>query len=454
MRVRRCVAALRDVPAALVVVAAFAAPLPVGAATEVLGDLPRRGWLGVQFAPGPDGHPTIAAIIPGGSAEKAGLREGDALLAVDGADTQVPGTIAATLGRMHAGDVAKLRFRREDGEADRKVKFVAMPFEQSDEFDVLYDVVDTGSAKLRSVLLKPPGAKGKLPAILFVQGLQCAPVDEPTGNASTVLQLLHELTRAGYAVMRCEKPGTGDATGPPCSEIDFDEELGGFRAALAKLRGYDFVDSNRIFVFGHSLGGVEAPVLAAETKVRGVMAFGTTVLPWAEYLVDNERRQTRLDPSADLVALETRNRNLSDFLHEVFRKGRPIQDVVAERADFASIVDDYWPDRLHSFGRHLDFYRQLDAANVAEAWSKVEAPVLILYGELDYTVSWPYAEHIVQIVNSKRPGTARAVQIPRTFHAFNIRDSVQQTLEAPWQGPLSEDVVRVTKEWLAEVDAS
>jgi hypothetical protein len=67
-------------------------------------------------------------------------------------------------------------------------------------------------------------------------------------------------------------------------------------------------------------------------------------------------------------------------------------------------------------------------------------------------VSWPYAEYIAQIVNSKRPGTARAVQIPHTFHAFNIRDSVQQTLEQPWQGPLSEEVVRVTKEWLADVD--
>ena len=234
----------RGVPALVIAFAALSAVLPAAAATKVLGDLPRRGWLGVQFAPGPDGHPTIAKVIPGGSAEKAGLKAGDALLAVNGTDTATPGTIAATLGRMHAGETAKLRVRREEEEVDKNVKLVAMPFEKSDEFDILYDVVDTEGARLRSVVVKPLGAKGKLPAILFVQGLQCAPVDEPTGDPSTVLQLLHEMTRAGYSVMRCEKPGTGDATGEPCSEIDFNQEVGGFRAAPReaaplRLRGHE-----------------------------------------------------------------------------------------------------------------------------------------------------------------------------------------------------------------------
>jgi hypothetical protein len=395
----------------------------------------------------------VAAVVPGGSGEKAGLKPGDALLAVDGTDTATPGTVAATLGRKHTGDTALLHLRRDGKEMDQRVKLAAMPFEKSDDLDVLYDVVDTGKATLRSVTLSPRDAKGKLPAILFVQGLQCAPIDEPVTPPSTVLQLLQVLTRAGYVVMRCEKPGAGDATGPPCAVFDFNDEMGGFRAALAKLRGYDFVDTSRVFLFGHSMGGIEAPILATETPVRGVIVYGTGVLPWAEYLVDNERRQTRLDPAADLVALETKTRRLADFLHEVFRNGRPIADVVAQHPDFTPIADEYWPDRLHSFGRHLEFYRQLDAVNQAEVWAKVKAPVLIMFGELDYTVSWQYAEYIAQIVNAQRPSTARAVQIPHTFHAFNIRDSVQQTLEAPWQGPLSEDVVKVTKDWLREAAA-
>jgi hypothetical protein len=53
-------------------------------------------------------------------------------------------------------------------------------------------------------------------------------------------------------------------------------------------------------------------------------------------------------------------------------------------------------------------------------------------------------------VNSVRPGHAEAAVIPKMFHAFNLRDSVQQTLEAPWQGPLGGEVVDRIVEWLAE----
>jgi pimeloyl-ACP methyl ester carboxylesterase len=248
--------------------------------------------------------------------------------------------------------------------------------------------------------------------------------------------------------MRCEKEGSGDATGTPCSDIGFREELDGFRAALAKLRRYDFVDSTRVFVFGHSMGGIEAPMLAAETPVRGVLVFGTGVLPWAEYLVENERRQTRLAPDVDLVALEARCRDLSDFLHEVFRKRRPIEEVVAERPDLKTLADEYWPDGAHCFGRHLEFYRGLDAVNHAEAWAKVDAPVLAMWGDLDYTTCLADHEYIAQIVGSEHPGAATVAVLPNVFHAFNRRDSVQQTLEAPWQGPLAPEVVQTVVSWL------
>jgi pimeloyl-ACP methyl ester carboxylesterase len=250
--------------------------------------------------------------------------------------------------------------------------------------------------------------------------------------------------------MRCEKPGSGDATGEPCSEIGFHEEVAAFRAALAALVRQDFVDPGQVFLLGHSMGGCEVPVLATEMGVKGVVVFGTGLLPWAEYLVENERRQSRLDPATNLAELETKTRRLADFLHESFRKGIAPDAVAAAHPELAGVADEYFPDGVHSFGRHIDFYRELDAVNLAEIWARVEAPVLALYGELDYTTSFAEHEYIAQIVNAARPGTAEAVMIPKMFHAFNLRDSVQQTLEAPWQGPLGGEVVDKIVEWLGE----
>jgi len=402
----------------------------------------------VQLAPGPDGHPQIAEVFAGGAAEAAKLEAGDVVLAVDGADTAAPGAFSGALAGKRAGEIVRLTILRGEEELARDVTLAALPFEQSDRFDVIYDVVETDAARLRCVLTKPKGATGRLPAMLFVQGLQCSPPDQPLGEPSTILQLIHEITAAGWVVMRCEKPGSGDATGPPCSEIGFHDEVAGFRAALAKLMRYDFVDPAHVTIFGHSMGGIQAPILAAETPVAGVIVFGTGVIPWAEYLVENERRQTRLDPSADLPALETRCRDLADFLHEVFRKNRPIADVVAERPGLTALADDYWPDRVHSFGHHVDYYRELDAVNLAETWSQVDAPVLAVWGDLDYTTCAAEHEYLAQIVNAKHAGAARVAVLPNVFHAFNVRESVAQSLEAPWQGPLAESVVETVLEWL------
>lgn len=433
--------------ASLAALALSVAPHPAAAGTVVLGDLPRRAWLGTQLAPGPDG-PTVAAILEGGA---AGLREGDVLRSLEGASLIGPGAVAAALAGRHGGQTVRVGILRDGAEQEVDVTLKPFPFEQSDEFDVIYDVVENGDVRMRSVITKPKGGPARLPAVLFVQGLQCAPPDQPLGEPGPVLQLIHEMTRAGYAVMRVEKPGSGDATGTPCADIDFTTEVDGFRAALAKLLRTEFVDPEQVFLFGHSMGGIEAPILAAETPVKGVMVFGTGVLPWAEYLVENERRQTRLDPSADLVQLEARCRLLADFLHEVFRKGRPIPEVVAERPDFRPIADEYWPDGERSFGRHLRFFRELDATSHAEVWAKVAVPVLAVWGDLDYTTCEDDHRYLADIVNRAHPGMATVAVLPNVFHAFNVRESVAQTLEAPWQGPLAESVVETVLDWMREV---
>lgn len=438
---------LASFAAALAAAALSLAPAAAAAGTVVLGDLPRRAWLGTQLAPGPDG-PTVAAILEGGA---AGLREGDVLRSLEGAPLTAPGAVAGALAGRRGGQTVRVGILRDGAEQEVDVTLKPFPFEQSDEFDVIYDVVELGDVRMRSVITKPKGGPARLPAVLFVQGLQCAPPDQPIGDPGTVLQLIHEMTRAGYAVMRVEKQGSGDATGTPCQDIGFAAEVDGFRAALAKLLRTEFVDPEQVFLFGHSMGGIEAPILAAETPVKGVVVFGTGVLPWAEYLVENERRQTVLDPAADLPALEARCRLLADFLHEVFRKGRPIPEVVAERPDMKHIADDYWPDGERSFGRHLRFYRELDATNSAEVWAKVGSPVLAVWGDLDFTTCEAEHRYIADIVNRAHPGNGTVVVLPNVFHAFNVRESVAQTLEAPWQGPLAESVVETVLDWMREV---
>ena len=59
-----------------------------------------------------------------------------------------------------------------------------------------------------------------------------------------------------------DKPGCGDSEGGPWTEIDFMTELDGYRQGLKALKASPFVDPEHVFLFGHSMGGVMAPLLS------------------------------------------------------------------------------------------------------------------------------------------------------------------------------------------------
>jgi pimeloyl-ACP methyl ester carboxylesterase len=355
---------------------------------------------------------------------------------------------------QRAGDVVVFHVRRDGEELTLPVTLGAAPLEQADDLELIYDIVELPGARLRSIVSRPLGAEGRLPAVLFVQGLTCGSVEQPFGPPNTVTQLIHGLTRAGFAVMRCEKSGVGDSEGEPCSEIGFHREVEGFHAALLALKEYDFVDRGNVFLFGHSMGGMEGPIVAVEEPVRGVMVYGTGVLPWGEYLIANTRRQARLDPETDLGDLEAQLRDRARFYHYLFREGMEVADIAAAHPELADIGAEDFPDGTHGYTRHVQFFRELDAVNSAAIWQELQAPVLALYGEYDFATSREEHDYIAEIVNRVRPGTAKVVEFPGLFHAFNRRDSMEETLANPWAGEFGEEVVTTCVDWMHEVMAT
>ena len=82
--------------------------------------------------------------------------------------------------------------------------------------------------------------------------------------------------------MRSEKSGIGDRTGAPCRDVGFRDEVSMFVSVLKKLKSYDFVDSENVFLFGHIAGGWVAPLVAAAEPVKGIVVYGTVVRPFGE----------------------------------------------------------------------------------------------------------------------------------------------------------------------------
>ena len=137
---------------------------------------------------------------------------------------------------------------------------------------------------------RPAGTTGPLPAILFVQWLSCDSIELPAKQQDGWSRMLRRLAQeSGMAMMRMEKAGVGDSDGD-CAALDYETELADHRAALAALKRSPDVDPDHVVVFGASMGGNYAPLVAAGEPVAGVMIWGGGAKTWFERMLGFERR--------------------------------------------------------------------------------------------------------------------------------------------------------------------
>jgi pimeloyl-ACP methyl ester carboxylesterase len=216
------------------------------------------------------------------------------------------------------------------------------------------------------------------------------------------------------------------------------------------LKSYEFVDPQRIFLFGHSAGGWVAPLVASSESVRGIVVYGTVVRPFAEYLVDNYRRSRRMRDQADPVKVEESVRQMMQFLHYLLVENGSPAEVVARHPELATARKFLFPfDDRHFYDlRSLRYLQELSAKNVAQAWARQDAPVLAMYGVYDIRTTAMDHEYIAEIVNSRHAGHGTWIQIPRMDHGFALHPSLREAVAQEFKGPFGDQVVLESVNWM------
>jgi pimeloyl-ACP methyl ester carboxylesterase len=305
--------------------------------------------------------------------------------------------------------------------------------------------------KLQTIVTKPANASGRLPAILFVQWLSCDSVAISTNPSDGWSAMLREIvTKSNTLVWRTEKRGIGGSQGD-CATLDYDTELADHREALQRLRQRDDVDPKRIVVFGGSIGGTYAPLVAAGQDVAGVMIWGAGATTWAERMLKFERNALELggsDPAKLAAEMTARYR----FFDRYLIAGQTPAQIAGEDPTLGSV----WTRIIGTsatghYGRPFSFHQQAQRADWAAAWSRVDAPVLALYGEYDWFESQDATSIIARIANARSPGRGTFATIPRMNHHFatfaSAEESFQERNGTVNPGP----AVKVMLDWLKRV---
>jgi photosystem II stability/assembly factor-like uncharacterized protein/pimeloyl-ACP methyl ester carboxylesterase len=420
--------------------------------------LPRRaGPLGVALTPGPEGRLQVSRVQPGMPAERAGVPAGAVIQAVNGQDIRSREQLSAAMQRVKAGETVKLSLKSGDGPVTTVDVQTEAASEQLPGSTVSYGSVRVPAGyRLRTIVTEPkdsPLAKdGKLPAFMYVSGIICDTVDRPTQPDAPDTRIVHAMADAGFVTMRVDKPGVGDSEGPPCSEIDLQTELAGYTAALKQLAAMPGVDPSRIYVFGHSMGGVLAPYMAKEVPVRGTIVYGTIVRTWFEYQLENVRRQAALQPGVteaevtDAVLAEAKSSST------ILVEKKTLGDVWARWPELKQPTQGLMLDENHMSTRSMAFFHQLQDLNLARAWGESTGAVLAVYGEFDWVTSETDHRKIADIVNARNAGAGTVIVRPGADHAFTVHPNLMSSRALMGGGAFDRGLPQEVLRWIAGVE--
>jgi len=357
------------------------------------------------------------------------------------------------------GDKADFDILRNGKKKKLIIVFPPYPYETSETTEIIYDNFTFNAGLIRVIVDKPKQVllkEEKLPAILFIQGYTCGSLDN-IDDMHPYIQLIKRLCEKGYVVMRIEKPGDGDCYNTPaCEDIDFHTEVDVFEEGLNKLKSFNFVDTAKVFIWGHSMGGIIAPIIASRNSLKGIIVYGTVIEPWREYLVEMFRVQNPLF-GVDPVENENNMINYYRIIHSLFiDKKKPAE--IAEDTVLLRLLTDKmeYDENNRIFSRNYKYLVQIDDYNLTEAWSKTNAYVLSMWGDADIEAFSRYSqETIVDVVNHYHPGKAEFMVMKGTTHSFAKVESLKDGIKNyNWQyitENFNNDVVEKTDQWINKI---
>lgn len=415
----------------------------------------RKAVMGLMAKPVAEGI-SADSVLPGGTFAALQLQKSDVVTAINNTPVKSMGDYSNAISSIRSGDLVSVRFLRNRKEMNASAKAVMRPYERSDIADVQYDWVPFKNGALRAITRKPKGGTN-LPVILLIPGYGCGSIENYMSSYNG--KLLTEWLKAGYAVVTIEKSGLGDSYGClPCSEVDLATDIESFDAGYRYMEQLPFADKGRLYIWGHSMGGVIAPEVAKRHQPKGVLVFGTTFRPWSEFLLEMHRIQKPLLENQTYEQTEDFTRKIQKIYYEFFvlKKSREelyqnpeYKDLVAGELGYKAGDHDMW-------GRHWSFWPQIDSLNLAKSWQQLNCPVLILHGATDYeSCSMVEPELITRTVNEKHPGNATMQVIPQLDHFMmkstsweNARDNFKTQQYA--KGNFNPAIAQATIAWLQQ----
>jgi pimeloyl-ACP methyl ester carboxylesterase len=217
-----------------------------------------------------------------------------------------------------------------------------------------------------------------------------------------------------------------------------------YRLAFRAMLATNGIDVARVVVVGMSNGGGVAPLVPDGLPVVGYVVSGGWYKTWFEHMVELERRRLTLSGTPPGKVAETMKH--VERLYDLYLNERRLPGEVVR--SYPELADAWTDEPDHQYGRPAAFYQQLQALNLATAWSKVDAPVLAVHGEYDWIMSRDDPALLVRALNALHPGRAELVEVARMDHFYTVHaDAVAAFKDEP-KGEYTDEAAERIVRWI------
>lgn len=231
-----------------------------------------------------------------------------------------------------------------------------------------------GNYPLHGMLTFPDKQTGPVPAVVFVHGSGSSNMDEKVGKLTPFRDLAHGLADHGIASLRYDKRSFTyglkmlmDKKTPITVRQETIEDA---ILAAELLRKDKRIDPERVFIIGHSMGGMLAPRIDAEGgNFRGLILMAGTPRRLEEVMVDQIAESMESLPGLLRSIVGKQSKKFTDAF-----------------AGMYELTDEEAKAKKMGGGTTLYYFTEMGRHPASDYLEKLDKPLLIMQGEMDCQV--------------------------------------------------------------------
>ena len=295
---------------------------------------------------------------------------------------------------------------------------------------------------LKGILTLPDNITEPVPAVVLVHGSGSSNMDEKVGKITPFKDLAEGLAKQGVACVRYNKRSFSYGFKMVMDRKNIvtvkEETIDDAIMAANLLKNDSRIDTSKVFIIGHSMGGMLAPRIDAEGgNFRGLILMAGSPLPMEKIM---------------LIQLEEQLAEKKGLAKKIISK--QLDKFTALFEGLYELTDEAAKATKIGNGVTLYYFKEMGQPTVEDYLNKTDKPMLIMQGEKDFQVraDRDYAAYQKILVGRSNvtfklyPGLSHAF-VPATYEDISMAKK-----EYSIEKHIGDDVISDIANWIKSIN--